>query len=124
MRYSFFSYIHLRREPVAQWQRNKYPITSLVPKLSRNGELVLCASSGKWCDKSWIYWYLLFKADGGLYQTSSLSTIHEFGSNIQVEIEYTGSDLEAIKDMEILPSEKEGYQHIICSVSDGKVKIY
>jgi hypothetical protein len=53
-----------------------------------------------------------------------LSTIHESGSNIQVEIEYTGSDLEAIKDMEILPSEKEGYQHIICSVSDGKVKIY
>ncbi|KAG1125150.1 hypothetical protein G6F42_008970 [Rhizopus arrhizus] len=98
---------HLK-EPVAQWQRNKYPITSLVPKLSRNGELVLCASS----------------ADGGLYQTSSLSTIHESGSNIQIEIEYTGSDLEAIKDMEILPSEKEGYQHIICSVSDGKVKIY
>ncbi|CAO3674242.1 unnamed protein product [Rhizopus stolonifer] len=96
------------KEPLVKWQRNKSPITSLVLKLSRNGESVLCISS----------------ADGGLYQTSSLATIYEPEPKIYVEVEYTGNDLETISDMKVLPSEKEGYQHIVCSVRDGKVKIY
>ncbi|CEG66681.1 hypothetical protein RMATCC62417_03216 [Rhizopus microsporus] len=95
-------------EPVAQWQRNKFPVTSLAIKLSKNGERVLCVAS----------------ADGALYETSALSSL-KTGSSIRVEIEYTGNELESVNEVKVVPGEeKEGYQSIVCSVRDGKLKVY
>ncbi|KAI9259084.1 WD40-repeat-containing domain protein [Sporodiniella umbellata] len=96
------------KEPIATWQRNQSPVTSLVLKLSKNGERVLCVAN----------------ADGGLYQTSSLAIIYEPEPKIHVEVEYTGNDLEKITDMKVLQNEKESYQPLVCSIKDGKIKIY
>lgn len=66
--------------------------------------------------------YLL--ADGALYETSALSSL-KTDSSVRVEIEYTGNELESVNEIKVVPGEeKEGYQSIVCSVRDGKLKVY
>ncbi|KAI7879857.1 WD40-repeat-containing domain protein [Mucor mucedo] len=97
------------QEPHVAWSRNGHAITSLVTKLSSNGETVLCISA----------------ADGSVYQTGSLNSLLRSNSAVYVEAEYTGSELEPVYDMKVMSSGHEsGYQRIACAVRDGKVKIY
>jgi hypothetical protein len=54
-----------------------------------------------------------------------LSSFVDAGNGARVEAEYTGSELETVYDMKVLPSDSEsGYQRIACAVRDGKIKIY
>ncbi|CAO3644110.1 unnamed protein product [Mucor hiemalis] len=95
--------------PHVEWKRNGHAITALVTKLSENGETVLCVST----------------ADGSVYQTGSLSSIIADSSVVHLEAEYTGSELEPVYDMKVMPSLQEsGSQRIACGVRDGKIKIY
>ncbi|KAI9355471.1 WD40-repeat-containing domain protein, partial [Pilaira anomala] len=97
------------QEPHVKWKRNGHAITALVTKLSGNGESVLCVST----------------ADGSVYQTAPLSSFLGDNNTIRVEAEYTGSELEPVYDMKVMPSGQEsGYQRIACAVRDGKIKIY
>lgn len=60
-----------------------------------------------------------------MYQTGSLNSLLRPDSTVYVEAEYTGSDLDPVYDMKVMPSGHEsGYQRIACAVRDGKVKIY
>lgn len=64
-------------------------------------------------------------ADGSVYQTGSLSSIIADSSVVHLEAEYTGSELEPVYDMKVMPSLQEsGSQRIACGVRDGKIKIY
>lgn len=64
-------------------------------------------------------------ADGSVYQTGSIISFLQKDSPIHVEAEYTGSELEPVYDMKVMPSDHEsGYQRIACAVRDGKIKIY
>ncbi|GAA5815955.1 hypothetical protein MFLAVUS_009474 [Mucor flavus] len=104
-----FSISKSLEEPHVSWKRNGHAVTSLVTKLSENGEIVLCIST----------------ADGSVYQTGSLVSFLGDKTTVRVESEYTGSDLEPVYDMKVMPSGHEsGYQRIVCAVRDGKIKIY
>ncbi|KAI8072077.1 WD40-repeat-containing domain protein [Thamnidium elegans] len=97
------------KEPHVSWKRNRHAVTSLVTKMSKNGEIVLCVST----------------ADGSVYQTGPLVNFLGDNKTVRVESEYTGSELEPVYDMKVMPSGHEsGYQRIVCAVRDGKIKIY
>lgn len=66
-----------------------------------------------------------FIADGGVYQTGSLTSFLRPDGIVHVEAEYTGNELEPVYEMKVMPSGHEsGYQRIVCAVRDGKIKIY
>lgn len=68
---------------------------------------------------------MIILADGSVYQTGSLANLLRADSSVHVEAEYTGSELEPVYDMKVMPSGHEsGYQRIACAVRDGKIKIY
>ncbi|KAI9469768.1 MAG: WD40-repeat-containing domain protein [Benjaminiella poitrasii] len=96
-------------EPLLQWKRNGYAITSLVIMLNKSGQKIICVSS----------------ADGSLYQTSPLANFITNNEKVQVEVEFTGNELETVHDMKLVPTEHDsGYQRIACAVRDGKIRIY
>jgi hypothetical protein len=67
----------------------------------------------------------IFIADGSVYQTGSLTNFLGPDGSVHVEAEYTGSELEPVYDIKVMPSGHEsGYQRIACAVRDGKIKIY
>jgi proteasomal ATPase-associated factor 1 len=60
-----------------------------------------------------------------VYQTGSLASFIGDNKAVRIEAEYTGSELEPVYDMKVLPSLQEsGSQRIACGVRDGKIKIY
>lgn len=64
-------------------------------------------------------------ADGSLYQTGSLAAVATASGSIHVEAEFSGSELETVYDIKVMPSETEtGCQRIACAVRDGKIKVY
>ncbi|KAI8646054.1 WD40-repeat-containing domain protein [Parasitella parasitica] len=96
-------------QPQLKWKRNGYAITSLAVKTNENGEKVLCVSS----------------ADGSAYQTGPLADFVAAFAGVAVEAELSGSELETVYDMKIMPRENESdCQRIACAVRDGKIKIY
>ncbi|GAN05272.1 WD40 repeat-like protein [Mucor ambiguus] len=105
----FFSIKNDLKKPLLQWKRGGYAVTSLVVKTNENGENTLCVAS----------------ADGSVYQTGSLATVVATSSNVHVEAEFSGSELETVYDIKVMPSESEaGCQRMACAVRDGKIKIY
>ncbi|KAL0140526.1 WD40-repeat-containing domain protein [Mucor lusitanicus] len=104
-----FSIKNSLEKPQLQWKRGGYAITSLAIKTNENGEKVLCVSN----------------ADGSLYQTGSLAAVATASGSIHVEAEFSGSELETVYDIKVMPSETEtGCQRIACAVRDGKIKVY
>ncbi|EPB85922.1 hypothetical protein HMPREF1544_07254 [Mucor circinelloides 1006PhL] len=96
-------------KPQLQWRRGGYAITSLAIKTNENGEKVLCVSN----------------ADGSVYQTRSLDAVVAASASVHVEAEFSGSELETVYDIKVMPSETEaGCQRMACAVRDGKIKIY
>lgn len=68
---------------------------------------------------------IMFLADGSVYQTGSLTSFVAASVGVQVEAELSGSELETVYDMKVMPSDNEsGCQRIACAVRDGKIKIY
>ncbi|KAG2205858.1 hypothetical protein INT46_002097 [Mucor plumbeus] len=106
---NFFSLKKGLEKPQLQWKRGGYAITSLVVKTNENGEKALCVSS----------------ADGSVYQTGSLTSFVSASVNVHVEAELSGSELETVYDMKVMPSDSESScQRIACAVRDGQIKIY
>ncbi|KAG2229433.1 hypothetical protein INT48_007035 [Thamnidium elegans] len=90
------------KEPHVSWKRNRHAVTSLVTKMSKNGEIVLCVST----------------ADGSVYQTGPLVNFLGDNKTVRVESEYTGSELEPVYDMKVMPSGHEsGYQRILYTLN-------
>lgn len=68
---------------------------------------------------------LIILAGRNVYQTGSITSLLWKDSILHVEAEYTGSDLEPVYDMKMMPSDHESeYQRIACVVCDRKIKIY
>lgn len=67
---------------------------------------------------------LIILAGRNVYQTGSITSLLWKDSVPHVEAEYTGSNLEPVYDMKMMPSDHEsGYQKIACVVRDGKIKL-
>lgn len=64
-------------------------------------------------------------ADGSVYETGSIAAVVASSPSVHVEAEFTGSELETVYDIKVMPSETEaGCQRMACAVRDGKIKIY
>ncbi|KAI9033888.1 WD40-repeat-containing domain protein [Phycomyces nitens] len=95
-------------KPVIQWKRNDHAVTGLGTRLNENGARVLCVSN----------------ADGSVYQTNSFDTVLS-QSSVALEVEYTGNELEPVRNMVVLPStEAVGFHRIACGIRGGNINIY
>jgi hypothetical protein len=95
----------IRRETIAQFQRDENPILQLSFKLNDNGEETLCIAT----------------ADGCIFETNP--AILQSG-RADIEVEYTGFDVDPVYSMKVASKKSNTLKGIIAAGRDGFVRRY
>jgi len=93
--------------PILRFQRDENPVQQLAFKLNDNGEITLCVAT----------------ADGSLFETSPLEAILT-SLKADIEVEYTGYDVDAIYSMRVTSKGIAGLKGIVCAGRDGFIRRY